>query len=73
MAIENYIVEFRYKPRDLDFLDFAPGGIRDPVRTIPSAVSSAPYLDYFSGGWNEILPNSGLTVNYATIILGTVG
>ena len=31
------IVEFRYKPRDLDFLYFAPGGIRNPARTIPSA------------------------------------
>ena len=47
------IVEFRYKPLDLDFLYFAPGGIRSPHRAAPSSPSSAPFLDYYSGGWNE--------------------
>ncbi len=58
------IVEFRYKPLDLDFLFFAPGGIRSPHRLAPSSPSSAPFLDYYSGGWNEILPNGGPYVNY---------
>lgn len=67
------IVEFRYKAKDLDFLHFAPGGIRNPAHTIPSAASNAPYLDYFSGGWNEILPNGGPSVNYQGAELGQHG
>jgi galactose mutarotase-like enzyme len=67
------IVEFRYKPLDLDFLYFAPGGIRNPVRQTPPAASSSPYLDYFSGGWNEILPNGGPTVNFKGAELGQHG
>ncbi len=58
------IVEFRYKHLDLDFLFFAPGGIRNPNRAAPSSASTAPFLDYYSGGWNEILPNGGPYVNY---------
>jgi hypothetical protein len=58
------IIEFRYKPQDLDFLHFAPGGIRNPTSQIPSAPSSSPYLDFFSGGWNEILPNGGPPATY---------
>jgi galactose mutarotase-like enzyme len=58
------IVEFRYKPHDLDFLYFAPNGIRNPTREIPSVPSNSPFLDYFSGGWNEILPNGGPAATY---------
>jgi hypothetical protein len=64
------IVEFRYKPLDLDFLYFAPGGIRNPARETPSAYTKDPYLDYFSGGWNEILPNGGPAVMYKGASLG---
>lgn len=67
------IVEFRYKPRDLDFLFFAPGGIRNPARNVPSAPSGGPFLDYFSGGWNEILPNGGPPVTYKGAELGQHG
>jgi hypothetical protein len=64
------IVEFRYKPLDLDFLYFAPGGIRNPARETPSAYTNHPYLDYFSGGWNEILPSGGPAVVYKNAALG---
>ena len=67
------IVEFRYKPRDLDFLYLAPSGIRNPTQTLASAATNAPYLDYFSGGWNEILPNGGPSVNYRGAELGQHG
>lgn len=67
------IVEFRYKPLDLDFLYFAPGGIRNPNRGLVSAPSSGPFLDNFSGGWNEILPNGGPAVNYKGAQLGQHG
>lgn len=67
------IVEFRYKPRDMDFLFQAPTGIRSPVRSTPSAYTNGVFLDYFSGGWNEILPNGGPAVTYKGAELGQHG
>lgn len=67
------IVEFRYKPQDLDLLFFAPGGIRNPGREPVSAAGASPFLDYFSGGWNEVLPNGGPPVNYKGAELGQHG
>ena len=67
------IVEFRYKPRDLDFLFLAPGGIRNPRRMVPSAYSKNPFIDYYGGGWNEVLPNGGPFVTYQGAELGQHG
>lgn len=67
------VIEFRYKPRDLDFLLFMPGGIRNPTLELPSAPATGPFLDYYSGGWNEILPNGGPPVNYKGAELGQHG
>ncbi|MCO6449516.1 MAG: aldose 1-epimerase [Caldilineales bacterium] len=67
------IVEFRYKPLDLDVLLLAPGGIRNPNRGVLSAPSSGPFLDYFSGGWNEVLPNGGPAIRYKGAELGQHG
>lgn len=53
------IVELRYKPLDLDLLHFGQQGLRNPMQEIPSAYTDSPYLDFFNGGWNEILPNGG--------------
>jgi galactose mutarotase-like enzyme len=67
------IVEFRNKPMDLDYLYFAPSGVRNPGRDLPSAYTDSPYLDYFSGGWNEILPNGGPVTEYQGAVLGQHG
>lgn len=67
------IVEFRYKPRDLDFLFFAPPGVRNPNHGLVSAPTGGPFLDFFSGGWNEILPNGGPLVSYKGAELGQHG
>lgn len=67
------IVEFRYKPHDLDFLFFAPPGIRNPHHGLVSAPSGGPFLDFYSGGWNEILPNGGPAVTYQGAELGQHG
>jgi hypothetical protein len=64
------IIEFRYKPLDMDFLYFAPGGVRNPARETPSTYTNSPYLDYFSGGWNEILPSGGPFATYKGAALG---
>jgi hypothetical protein len=52
---------------------FAPGGVRNPSREPLSAPSGGPFLDYFSGGWNEVLPNGGPPVNYKGAELGQHG
>jgi hypothetical protein len=67
------IVEFRYKPANLDYLLALPDGPRDPRRDTPSAYGDSPFLDYFSGGWNEILPNGGPFAAYRGAGLGQHG
>jgi hypothetical protein len=67
------IVEFRYKPLDLDYLYLAPGGIRNPQREMPSAYTSSPYLDFFTGGWNDIIPSGGPGANYKGALIGQHG
>lgn len=67
------IVEFRYKPRDIDFLLQMPDGIRNPHQDTPSAYGANSFLDYFSGGWNEVLPNGGPPINYRGAELGQHG
>ncbi len=67
------IVEFRYKPKDTDFLLHMPDGVKNPQHDTPSAYSGGTFLDYFSGGWNEVLPNGGPFVNYRAAELGQHG
>lgn len=67
------IVEFRYKPKDIDFLLHLPQGIRNPAHDVPSGHTGSAFLDYFSGGWNEVLPNGGPLVNYRGAALGQHG
>ena len=67
------IVEFRYKPADIDFLLQFPGGLRNPHLDTPSAAIKNPFLDYFSGGWNDVLPNGGPNVNYKGAEIGQHG
>lgn len=67
------IIEFRHKPTDTNVLLAQPGGLRNPRYALPSAYSDAPFLDYFSGGWNDVLPNGGPPVNYRGALLGQHG
>ena len=58
------IVEFRYKPHDLDPLA-RWGELRTPAHAPPSIASSnGTFLDYYVGGWQEILPNGGPPVTH---------
>ena len=53
------IFEFRYKPRDVDFLCRLPIGIRNPQRDFSQMRDTVnQFEDYYYGGWQEILPNS---------------
>lgn len=59
------IVEFRYKPLDLDPLLRMPVELRNPSTGGPSIASaSGTFLDYYAGGWQEILPNGGPPASY---------
>jgi galactose mutarotase-like enzyme len=54
------IVELRYRPLDLDPLLRLPVELHNPNRGVTSvAGSGGAYLDYYVGGWQEILPNGG--------------
>lgn len=59
------IIEFRYKPLDFNPLLRMPGELRNPSHGLTSIhASGGTYLDYYAGGWQEILPNGGPPVVY---------
>ena len=54
------IVELRYKPRDLDVLWHAAQPVLSPAEYVPTAAHPAGnFLDFYAGGWQEILPAAG--------------
>ncbi|GGV12956.1 hypothetical protein GCM10010182_36670 [Actinomadura cremea] len=54
------VVEFLYKPRDMDFVWLSPDGLRDPRDVAGGAGDDvAAFLDGYEGGWQEVLPNGG--------------
>jgi hypothetical protein len=68
------IIELRYKPHDLDFLWHAPQPVLPPGEGVPtSARGQGAFLDYFPGGWQEVLPNAGPATIYKGAELGQHG
>jgi len=66
------IFEFVHKPTDTDFMLHTPHGMRMPA--VQSATSSqGSFLDYYEGGWQEILPNGGPACTYKQIEFGLHG
>lgn len=68
------IVEFNYKPRDLDFVWLAPGGVRNPSSmhsTSPDPLGT--FLDSYPGGWQEVFPNAGEPATHAGAQYGQHG
>lgn len=47
------VVEFNYKPRDLDFVSLSGEGIKTP------GDGADGFFDVYRGGWQEVLPNGG--------------
>ena len=68
------VVEFAYKPLDLDFAPLSPGGIRDP-RTLSgdAADPAAAFMESYPGGWQEVLPNGGAPGAHAGASYGQHG
>lgn len=53
------IFEFRYKPKDVDFMLRLSKGIRNPNLDFSQQRGTHnQFEDYYYGGWQEILPNS---------------
>src|SRR5262249_51823725 len=68
------IVEFRYKPRDLDVLWHAPQPLLPPGQLVPTISSKiGSFLDHYSGGWQEIFPAGGSPTEYKGIEFGVHG
>src|SRR5262245_35180202 len=54
------VVEFLYKPLDIDVLWRAPSGFWTQERLLPADLTMrGSFIDYYPGGWQEILPNGG--------------
>jgi len=54
------IVEFLYKPLDIDVLWRAPSGFWTQEKLYPADLTTrGSFIDYYPGGWQEILPNGG--------------
>lgn len=54
------IVEFLYKPLDVDLTWLTTGGVRDSrsyLSTSPDPL--ATFTDYYPGGWQEVFPSGG--------------
>jgi galactose mutarotase-like enzyme len=67
------IVEFRFKPNDLDLLWHAPQGIRRRRHFVPCSPTDRPFLDYYHGGWQELFPHASSATTYAGAHLGFHG
>lgn len=54
------IFEFLYKPKDIDFMWLSPWGINSPAKFVPTISSKdGNFMDFYEGGWQEIIPNFG--------------
>jgi len=54
------IMEIRYKPLEINLLWQSPIGWRNPLKgTTPNPVSEGGFLDYYGGGWQDIVPSAG--------------
>ena len=66
------IFQLLYKPTDTEFMLHTPRGMRPPaVQSIGSSWGS--FLDYYQGGWQEILPNGGPACTYKGADFGLHG
>jgi hypothetical protein len=65
------IIQFLYKPLDVDFLWRAPNQVQSPDRFVRAAGSSStPFFDHWDGGWFEVIPNGEPTSEYKGAPLG---
>ena len=70
----NDIIEFAYKPEDIDFMWRSPveldGKNKNPLT---KNHSTGGFLDIYEGGWQDLLPNISTPTNYKNIDMGFHG
>ncbi len=67
------VVEFRYKPLDLDFLWHSPRGLRNPRRDPASTPTDRAFTDHYEGGWQELFPQASVPSEYQGAKFGMHG
>lgn len=68
------IIEFLYKPKDIDFMWKAPNGLISADNVIsPGHTKLGDFLDFYEGGWQEIFPNGGSYSSFKGAELGQHG
>ena len=63
------VIEFLYKPLDVDFMWASRPGLQ-PAGAVKAASPGSAFLDFYPGGWQEILPNFGEPCEYRGCTLG---
>lgn len=68
------VIEFLYKPLDVDFMWLSYPGL-SPTGSpfLNASESSTGFMDHYPGGWQEILPNFGEPCIYKGATLGLHG
>lgn len=68
------IIEFLYKPMDMDFMWHSFNDIKDPAHYIETRQHPAgSFLDFYEGGWQEIFPTIGDPCDYKGAPIGYHG
>lgn len=68
------IVEFRYKPLDMDVMFRAPWGMRNWGSWIPTVANPrGNWIDYYPGGWQTVFPAGSAASSYKGANQGTHG
>jgi len=68
------IYEFLYKPKDIDLMWLTENGVQNPNSYLStSADPIAAFIDYYEGGWQEVLPNGGPTSSFLGAQFGQHG
>jgi hypothetical protein len=68
------IFEILYKPVDMDFMWLTENGVQNPnsyLSTSDDPISA--FIDYYSGGWQEVFPNGGSSSSYRGAQFGQHG
>lgn len=59
------ILEFKDKASGADVLFKTPWGVKNPQTYVQDTPErSAPFMDFYPGGWQELFPNAGSTCQY---------
>jgi len=68
------IIEFVYKPLDVDFMWHSFNGIKNPAGYVQTCeAQGGSFLDYYEGGWQELFPTFGANSDYYGAKIGIHG